>query len=108
MSLFGGTYTYSRLKKFNEYDITLKAKNRWIPFTLFTIGFATLCCIKWNAKFFEERKSGQQRKEIDGPTVCRHENSLEVAQGFPLVEAACIAYAFDRLSTVSAAECGCK
>jgi len=100
MSLCGGTYTYSRLKEDNEYDIILKAKNRWIP-TVIILSFSTaLCCVKWNAKFFEEGKSGQQRKIIDAPTICRNKDSLDVAQGFPIVEAACIAYAFDRLSSV--------
>jgi hypothetical protein len=85
-----GSYRYYRCKKENENDLTLIDKKRVIPISLLLsccMSILLIFCVKFNIKFYEP---GQRKK--NAPVLWRKNDSLEVAQGFPLFEAVCIVY----------------
>ena len=103
ISFMGGTLTYSRCQSENESDVvTLNAKLLpMMPIIVLTCALGAFCCAPREIKMYEP---GQRKKNVPA-ILCRKKGIVEVAEGFPLFEAVCIAYALDRETTISSEEC---
>lgn len=100
ISCTGRTLTYYRCQSENESDVvTFKAKVFPLLIVILSCGLGALCATR-KVKFYEP---GQRKKNVPA-ILCRKKGIVEVAEGLPLFEAVCIAYALDRLTTISCEE----